>query len=622
MCGICGLFHTKDNSVIERETIERMKARLEHRGPDDEGTHLDGGVGLGFRRLSIIDLAQGHQPMYNEDSTVVLVFNGEIYNHLELRDELVEKGHEYKTGSDTETIVHLYEEEGISCFSRLNGMFAVALWDSRKKQLVIARDRLGIKPIYYFWKDDTIGFASEIKALFESGLIEPDVSKEAIAEYLIFRYTAGEDSFFSGVRNLLPGHILICDDSGIRDESFWDLPQVTEPADIGLEEGMSRLEELLDQSVNLRLMSDVPLGTFCSGGVDSSLVTALASQYTGSNLNTFSVGFGESDYDESRYAKVVSERYKTNHHPLMVNVEDFADLLPKMIWYNDEPLNHPNSVQIYQISKLAREFVTVVLTGEGADELFGGYPRYLMLGVLGGFNCLPTQVRKVIGLLMSLVPHRKVRKLSGYMPLSIREAAALNSSFINWNTVSPLLIDDYDLSAILEKRLGLTDLTGFSSDRALDYLYRVELRTYLVSILNRQDKMSMAASIESRVPFLDHRLVEWALGLNSHLKHGKLGNKLIVKKLGEKWLPKEVIYRQKSGFGVPLSIWFREKNGLGRYLDLLTADDCRVGRFVNIDNLRKLIRDHLSGNADNSELIWTLMNLELWYRIFIEKSSF
>lgn len=618
MCGICGLLFFDSDRTVEKETIERMKSQLVHRGPDDHGSFVSKNVGLGFRRLSIVDLALGNQPMYNEDKSVVVVFNGEIYNHLQIRNELANKGHKYRTNCDTETIVHLYEEEGTACFSRLNGMFAIAIWDARCKSLVLARDRLGIKPLYYFRRNGALGFASEIKALFESDLIEADIGHQAVGEYLTFRYVAGEDTFFRDVRNVPPGHYFICVNGEVRDEAYWELPEISEPVEIRLEDAVDELQNLLDESVQLRLMSDVPLGTFCSGGVDSSLVTALASRHTGSNLNTFSVGFAEADYDESHYAKAVSDRYNTCHHALEVNSADFAELLPRMIWYNDEPLNHPNSVQIYQISKLARETVTVVLTGEGADELFGGYPRYLMMRILGRTDWVPRAVRGTVGRLLGLLPHRKMRKLAKNLPLGIREAAALNSSFVDWSMTNFLLAQDFDLNTVLEKRLGQVVGSDLTPNRALDYLYRMELRTYLVSILNRQDKMSMAASIESRVPFLDHRLVEWALSLNQKLKHGRLENKLMVKKLGERWLPNDVIYRQKSGFGVPLSAWIKDRSHLGRYLENLMSEDLSIGDSLNMARIRDLVKHHMDGREDNSEFLWTLINLELWNQIFVE----
>jgi len=619
MCGICGIHLSDPNRSVEPSVIEAMKDEIVHRGPDDHGSYVDGNIGMGFRRLSIVDLKHGHQPMSNLDGNLHVVFNGEIYNHNDIRPGLISAGINYRTKCDTETIVNLFQQKGTSCFSEFNGMFGIAVWDSRTRELVLARDRLGIKPIYYARIDGGIVFASEIKAILASGMIEAELDETVVEEYLMFRYVAGERTVFKNIKSLLPGTILRCN-GDICTEKFWELPDASEKINVSEKNAVDGLEEILDNSVRMRLMSDVPLGTFCSGGVDSSLTTALAAQHADAGLNTFSVGFHEAEFDESVYAETVSKKYNTSHHTIKMDNREFADLLPDLIWQNDEPLNHPNSVQIFKISQLARQHVIVVLTGEGADELFGGYPRYHIGNLVNGFGWVPSGLRKAMGSLMGLMPHRKIRKLGSNLHLDAKSLAVLNSCFTDWNRVSDLLESETTLPDIVERRLALAGKTSPDTD-FMDLLFRLELRTYLVSILSRQDKMSMAASIESRVPFLDHRIVEWGLKIPLELKLKGTENKHIVKTLGLQWLPKETIYRQKSGFGVPIGDWLKDRQGLGRYLDLLESDSFKSRTFFDHQAVRSMVDGHLKGAADNSELLWTLINLEIWYRKFVSKEA-
>ena len=595
-----------------------MRDVMTHRGPDEEGVYLHRNVGFGFRRLSIIDVHYGHQPMCNEDGSVWIVFNGEIYNHNEIRKDLISKGHIFKTRTDTESIIHLYEEEGIEGFKRLNGMFGFALWDNKNERLVLARDRLGIKPLYYTQTKDSLIFASEIKSILENKKVKRELNVEGLSEYLMFRFLAGEKTLFKDIVNLLPGHILVFQGGNITIKKFWDLPPPWEVHDISESNAVNQLEELLSDSVRLRLMSDVPLGTFCSGGIDSSLTSAFASQLSNFSLNTFSVGFFESDYDESIYADMVSRRYATRHYRLKVDNYTFAESLSKLIWHNDEPLNYANSVQIYHISKLAKESVTVVLTGEGADELFGGYPRYLIAKIVRNSLWMPKFFREFIKVLSDFSSLRKVKKLGQFLPLSLEEVIVLNSCNTDWQSVSRILNADNDYRRIIESRLSLLGDYQISQHRPMEDLFRLELRTYLVSILNRQDKMSMAASLESRVPFLDHRLVEWALKIPAEHKLKGFETKSIVKQLGEKMLPAEVVYRKKSGFGVPVSTWLRDKKGLGRYLEVLAESRFRQRGYLNLPEVDKLIAEHLSEKADHGEMLWGLINLETWSRIFLD----
>ncbi len=618
MCGICGIVNFEEENTVDKDTLVKMRDTMIHRGPDDEGIYLNRNVGLGFRRLSIVDIKLGHQPMCNEDGSIWIIFNGEIYNHNELRGDLISKGHTYRTKCDTESIIHLYEEEGIEGFGKMNGMFALAIWDDRRKRLVLVRDRLGIKPLYLSQSKEGLIFASEIKAIVESKKVKNELNVEGLCEYLMFRFLAGEQTMFKGITNLLPGHILIFQKGKIETRRFWDFPNPEEILSLDEKNAINQLDELLSDSVKLRLMSDVPLGTFCSGGLDSSLTSAYAARLSNLNLNTFSVGFHEAAFDESRYAEMVSKKYGTRHHQLKVDNLTFADSLPRLIWHNDEPLNHANSVQIYHISKLAKQFVTVVLTGEGADELFAGYPRYLIAGAYQNFLWMPQFARYLLRELSRWGYSRRAKKLGQFLPLSLPEATVLNSCSADWTFVNRILKVNSDPHSIIESRLSLLEDANLTPENKVQNLLRLELKTYLVSILNRQDKMSMAASVEARVPFLDYRLVEWGLRIPIGLKLKGFQTKFIVKRLGERMLPKEIVHRKKSGFGVPISSWLRDKKGMGRYLDLFSEPRFEQRDYLKTQVVQRLAQEHLSGKADHGEILWGLINLELWHRIFLD----
>jgi asparagine synthase (glutamine-hydrolysing) len=617
MCGICGLIQEDRTVEVSPDLIERMKDTLAHRGPDDHGTYVEPGVGLGFRRLSIIDLSGGHQPMCNEDGSVWIVFNGEIYNHSELRPRLEGRGHQFRTRCDTETIIHLYEEEGVEGFAALNGMFAFCIWDRRRERAVIVRDRLGIKPLYYRLTDHGMVFGSEIKAMLEADPARPSLDPEAVEEFLLFRFVAGERTLFRDIRSVAPGEVLIYEQGDLKRRYFWKLPERADYLD-GDETALTEeLAGLLDESVSLRLMSDVPVGAFCSGGIDSGLTTAYATEHGLHGIDTFSVGFREADFDETRYAKLVSDRYETRHHELTINNQTFSESLPKIIWYNDEPLNHANSVPIHHIARLARQFVTVVLTGEGADELFAGYPRYNIAKIWTLLGGLPRSVREQMNRLTGLMGSRRLRKLGAALPLGPAEVALFNSAFLTSDLTHGFLpygAPPPDLSF----RRSFLENPSVGRNDLLDRLWRLDLRTYLVSLLNRMDKMTMAASIEARVPFLDHKIVEWALRVPPSFKLRGFKNKHLVRRLGLAKLPHEVVNRSKSGFGVPVGRWFRERQFLGRYLDFFFDDRFRGRDYLNVSRVRALVRDHLDGRRDHGEAIWNLVNLELWHRIFLE----
>jgi asparagine synthase (glutamine-hydrolysing) len=609
MCGIAGLVYADRARPCEAETVIAMRDIMPYRGPDDSGLHLDGPVGLGFRRLSIIDLGGGHQPMSDTGDRYWIIFNGEIYNYQSLRQELVASGRTFRTHSDTEVILQLYVERGEACVNALNGMFAFAIWDSERRTLFLARDRMGVKPLYYAETPEAFLFGSEIKALFASGKVAPAYREDALAEYLMFRQAAGPESMFRGVHSLPPGCTMTVQDGRSRISRYWSPRPSGERATISYDDAVAQLAALLDDSVRLRLISDVPVGTFCSGGIDSSLVTALAAKRKGDAVNTFSVGFDEADYDESRYAAMVSKQYGTIHHELRVGNDEFSDLFPTMVWHNDEPLDFANSVHIFALSRLAKQYVTVVLTGEGSDELFAGYPRYRLPDLAGRWRRVPGAVRQLVSRATS--DHR-IAKLDRSASMSAEEAVLYNPSYLSEEFVSTLAPQLVPFS--LDYRRRCLCETGALGLEPVNRVSLMDQETFLVSILHRQDKMSMGAAIESRVPFMDYRIVEFAnrLPVSCKLKRGS--GKAIVKSVARSLLPAEVVDRRKSGFGVPLARWFREKSGLGARLDSLA--DSPAADMLDRAVIRRLVQEHRAETADHSEALWTILNLVTWRDAF------
>jgi asparagine synthase (glutamine-hydrolysing) len=608
MCGIAGLVYRDPARPCLDETVTAMRDVMSYRGPDDAGNYLDGPLGLGHRRLSIIDLGGGHQPMSDARGANWIIFNGEIYNYRESRAALIQKGHTFRTHSDTEVILQLYADRGERCVEALNGMFAFAIWDAERRSLFLARDRMGVKPLYYTETPEAFLFASEIKSLFASGHVTARCREEALGEYLLFRQVAGPETLFEGVRSLPPGCTMTVTDGRIEIKRYWSPRPAAEPLQLEPGEAIRRFGELFEDSVKLRLISDVPVGTLCSGGVDSSLVTAMAAKLKGDAVNTFSIGFSESDYDESSYALMVSEQYKTIHHRLAIGNVEFADLFPKMVWHNDEPLDFANSVHIYGLSRLAKQFVTVVLTGEGSDELFAGYPRYRIPGLAGKVRAVPASLR---GLAASLTGDSRLVKLNRFASLTPDEALLYNSSYLRPEVAR-------ELSPRLEARLDFRRACLEAGRQlGLDSVGRVSLldeETFLVGILHRQDKMSMAASIESRVPFMDYRIAEFANRLPTSHKVAKGSSKEIVKAFARTVLPTSIVDRRKSGFGVPLAAWMRSDEGLGARLTGL-PDSPTAGVF-DAGVLRRLVAEHRSGARDHSELLWTALNVATWRDAF------
>ena len=617
MCGIAGVFHAERDRAVERQLLMRMNESITHRGPDDAGIYIDGPLGFAHRRLSVIDLASGHQPMLDKDLSRAIVYNGEIYNFRELRKSQ-SPNTRFETDCDTEVVLKSAAMDSVDWLDGLNGMFAFAIWDFHKRQLLLARDRLGIKPLYYAHLGDTLVFASEIKTL----LLCPGVSREPnidrLPEYLAFRAVSGNETMFKNIYELPPAHAMTIsqDDFEPRIRKFWkegdgkDISAYADP-NMSFEE---QFEELLTSAVRYRLISDVPVGSFNSGGVDSSLISAVMRSLTEGELHTFSVGFEEPAYDESKYSKMVANQLKTNHHTLVVNEHDYVENLERTLLQLEEPINHAHTIQLLLLSRLAREFVTVALTGEGADELFGGYPRLQIPLLAQRLRIMPAVLSKSLLRIAETLNKRKLIKLMENAH-DVRGSVVENSRYVPKATMQRIVGGSVDLSF----RAQIYDEVSAKNTTLLGAALNFDQRTYLPSLLNRLDKVSMASSLECRVPFLDFRIVEWSNRLPDHIKM-KVGrtNKHIVKKVAENWLPKEIVYRKKVGFGTPIGEWFRNPRGLGTYLDILTDSTFRQRDYFDAVRVAELVREHLQGSNDHSEALWGLMNIELWCRTFLD----
>ena len=630
MCGICG-FAAPGNSAdrIDESMLVRMRDTLVHRGPDDAGVFMDDRAGLAHRRLSIVDLAGGHQPMPNETRRIWISYNGEVYNHRELRRQLEQAGHTYRTASDTETILHLYEEQGARVVEHLRGMFAFAIWDSPRRRLLLARDRLGIKPLYYtVTSDGAIYFASEIKAVLETGAVKPELNYRALADYAANRAPSGEETLFLNVKRLLPGHTLTWQEGRIEITRYWDL-SFAKPDQYRTEaEYVDRFKELLYESVRLRLMADVPLGMFLSGGIDSTAIAAAMSEMVEQPVKTFSVAFAEREANELAYAREASRAFGTEHYEVIVSPSSFFDALPGLVYQEDEPIAHPSSVPLYFVSKLAAEHVKVVLTGEGSDELLAGYEKYrrtLVNLALGRayHRGVPARIRAGI--------KETVGGMNGASPIGRRlrrtflclEPGIEDIYFDNFSVFSRAMQQQLFTRPTLEQiggaspygvELGYMD--SCDSRSTLDRMLASDLKTYLHELLMKQDQMSMAASIESRVPFLDHKLVEFAAGLPASMKLRGITTKYILRRAMAGVLPKAILSRKKMGFPVPVGRWLR--GAFSHIVDEYVLSERATGRGIfDGEFVAQLAARHKSGE-DHSERLWALINFEIWQRRFFD----
>ena len=611
MCGFAGIFYR--DAACDAAMLTAMREALVHRGPDDGDNFIEGPLGLGHRRLSIVDLGGGHQPMHTEDGRFVVVYNGEIYNYPELRKELEAQGARFRTHSDTEVILHLHARFGDGAVARLNGIFTYALWDRVARRLLLARDRAGIKPLYYAAGPRGIAFGSEIKALFHSDLVTPKLRERHVGEFLLFRQVAGNENLFDGVEVLPPGHTMVITD-GVPQAPvrYWSANAAVKPFAGSYDDAVNALDRELNAAVARQLMADVPLGTFCSGGIDSSLTTAIAARHASRSINTFSVGFHEANYDESEYARLAATHCGTTHHELKLDEREYADLLPKLIWHHDLPLNFANSVHIYAISKLARQHVTVVLTGEGADELFGGYPRYYIPRLAQQLASIPGVLRKPLLGLIGLVPDHRARKLVHFAGQSLHDILLYNCTGTDPKSIARVLRAAAPLLAAREAFLA--DAQRATGD-PVSALAALDFQTYLVSILNRQDKMSMATSIEARVPFLDNEIIDFARSLPVEFKQTVRHRKRVLKDVALRYLPEQIVHRRKSGFGVPLAPWFAGAGPMAKLLESAVHSP-EIASVLDTGAVAKLLTEHRANAADHSELLWGVLNLALWRQAY------
>jgi asparagine synthase (glutamine-hydrolysing) len=631
MCGITGIVSAEGLSATDKAALPRMRDVLAHRGPDAAGAWDDVHAALGHRRLSIVDLASGSQPLGNEDGTIQVVYNGEIYNHADLRPELEAAGHRYRTHCDTEAIVHAYEQWGDDCVHRFRGMFAFAIWDQPRRRLLLVRDRLGIKPLYWTLQGSRLIFGSEIKAIMASRLVEARAQDDALPEMLGTRYIAGEETLFKGIRKLLPGHLLVFENGSVRVRQYWDVPHQADdrPADAVREgEWVARFRALLEESVRLRLMADVPLGMFLSGGLDSSAIAAIMARQIDRPLQTFSVAFRERAFSELTWAREVATAIEATSHEVVIGAEEFFGALPRLIWHEDEPIAHPSSVPLFFVSALAREHVTVVLTGEGSDELlagYGKYPRALVNWRLGRAwaRVMPDATRRWVSeRVLPRLPGRAGRIAQrSFLGVAATPEATFFDNFAAVRlkdqraVLAPPLRD-----AVTAERAYRTSRAWF--DRAagrplLDQVLYADLKTYLVELLMKQDQMSMAASIESRVPFLDHRLVEFAATMPVEWKLSGWTTKRVLREAARDLLPRSILERPKMGFPVPFGLWTRGPwQGVVR--DVLLDRRTRERGVFDTRAVTALIDDHAAGRRDAGDVLWSLLNLELWYRTWID----
>jgi asparagine synthase (glutamine-hydrolysing) len=631
MCGIAGFVDLQQRLPRDEAaaTLEQMCRVIAHRGPDDQGTmQTDDGAHLGMRRLSIIDLAGGHQPISNEDGTVSIVFNGEIYNYRELQPELEARGHHFQTHSDTEVIVHSYEEFGPACVSKLRGMFAFAIWDAKKQSLFIARDRVGKKPLYYtLTSEGALIFGSELKSLLQHPSMRREINPQAIDAYLTWGYVPDPLSILKGIRKLPPGHYLTFANGRVDVTCYWDFryEPVQGETSRRAEDYLEELRSLLSESVRLRLIADVPLGAFLSGGIDSSTIVGLMAREMSQPVKTFSIGFNEDSYNELKYARIAARHFGTDHHEFVVT-PDLCQIVDDLAWFLDEPFADSSAIPTYMVSKLAREHVKVVLSGDGGDELFAGYTRYVIDQRRSGFAGLPRFVR-----------HGLMAPLSRHLPHGARgrnflHNVALDSLDRYLDSISiftelnkPLLYTDAFRGQLQRNGDEVIPFRSYAervrTGEPLDTLLYIDSKTYLPGdILTKVDRMSMAVSLEARVPLLDHKLIEFVNSIPASLKLNGLETKHVFKQAIRDFVPAEILNRPKQGFGVPVDEWINQQLR-ERIHDTLTEQRTRERGYIAPAYVQLLLDEHERGRRDHSTQLWTLFMLELWHRVVYEEKA-
>jgi asparagine synthase (glutamine-hydrolysing) len=626
MCGIAGFISKNaDAPVVEREIkLDKMCKIITHRGPDEQGTAIEGRAALGMRRLSIIDIKSGQQPIYTEDKTKFIVFNGEIYNFRELKKELERRGHRFKTNSDTETIIHAYEEYGAGCLEHLRGMFAFAIWDKTAESLFIARDRVGKKPLFYsLTKQGNFVFGSELKVLLEHGEISREIDYSALDAYLTFGYVPEEFCIFKDVKKLEPGHFLIFKNGKVKTEKYWDFdcsPITETKTEVEYVEG---LREKIREAVRVRLISEVPLGAFLSGGVDSSAIVAMMSQILEKPVKTFSIGFNEDSFNELKYARVAAKHFNTEHHEFIVT-PDLVNSIDEIVGHFDEPFADPSSLPTFMVSKMARDFVTVVLSGDGGDELFAGYTRYVVDSKRHGLGVLPGSIRRnLLQPMIEALPHGTRGKnylyntsldpVDRYID-SISHFGSLKKNVLYAEGFRGKLNGNFGAGADVFRKIAGAAL----SENQLDKLLYLDSKTYLpADILTKVDRMTMAASLEARVPLLDHELIEYVQKIPANLKLKGTETKYIFKKALEGIVPNEILYREKQGFGVPINEWINLQLK-DRIRETLLEKRTLERGFFEAKYIKTLLAEHQANRRDHSYSLWILWMLELWHRQYAD----
>ncbi len=631
MCGICGKINFS-NEPVNEGLLRRMTSCLSHRGPDDEGIYLKDNVGLGHRRLSIIDLSlSAHQPMSNEDRSVWIVYNGEIYNFMELREELIKKGHSFRSRSDTETILHAYEEYGVECLKHLRGMFAFAIWDERKQTLFLARDRVGKKPLCYRHSENSFSFASEIKSILQDESFERKPDYTAIHHYLTYQDVPSPWTAFEGIKKLPPAHYLVLKNGQAEIKKYWKLSYLPKHK-MNAGELQNEIIERLREAVRIRLISDVPLGAFLSGGIDSSAIVALMAGMMREPVKTFSIGFKEEAYNELKYARMVAERFKTDHTEFIVEPKAL-DIIDKLVWHYNEPFADSSAIPTYYLSKLAREHVTVILNGDGGDENFAGYERYIANELSVKIQrFFPASFAKGLLPLVMLLPHGDHPgnfswKLKRFFQEYIKSAEIRNASLLSHFTTemkAGIYSDDFLSKASSEDSFALLfdKYREADADIFLDKTLYADVMTYLPDdLLVKVDIASMANSLEARSPFLDHEFMEFAARIPAELKLKGWTTKYILKEALKGILPDEVLFRNKMGFGVPIDHWFRNELKEMAY-DVILSERAIARGYFKKEAVKKILDEHTSGKWKWHNHIWNLLMFELWHRMFIDEKTY
>lgn len=631
MCGICGIVDYNRNIEAGEDILRRMATTMVHRGPDDEGFYInkktDPYIMLGHRRLKIIDLSSsGHQPMSNEDDSIWLVFNGEIYNFKDVRTELEKRGHKFKSSTDSEVIIHLYEDYGNNCVNFLRGMFAFALWDIKQKIMLLARDRVGKKPLVYFYSNGVFCFASEFSSLLASGLLKKEINYDAINYYLTFGYIPAPLTIYKDVFKLSPAHRLILQDRKINLERYWQL-DYSKKNNISEEEATEEILRLLQEAIKIRLYSDVPLGVFLSGGIDSSTIVALMSQIAERKVKTFSIGFEESDYNELRYARNIAKRFDTEHHEFIVKA-NALEILPLLVERYGEPYADSSCIPTYYVAQQTKQYVTVALNGDGGDELFAGYERYQAMLFAETYQKFPKIIRNIISAIFQHLPDsvrpksrlRNIKRLFEVINLPTQQRYLRWVGIFDSNLKYSLYTEDFKnkLSRKDEVSWLIPYLSESNSLNMIDRLLMTDTSTYLPNdLLVKADIACMSNSLEARSPFLDHRLVEFVAGLPAEYKMKNFIKKYLLKKIIKNIVPKENIYRRKMGFGMPVGDWFRNELRIFLY-ETLFSKSASMERYFRTDIIKNMFDRHVERQADYTFQLWTLLMFELWHKRFID----